>query len=204
MEFVTISDGLQRAKSAAIDSLTDGGVVVLPTDTVYGVFALPRHEASIARIFSLKRRPGSMPLPLLIAGIDQLPLVSSYESQKLTSLLQAFWPGPLTVVLPNPLLEMSVVVSEMGTIAVRCPDNRLIRQIAGVLGPLAATSANVHGEPTPESASEIAKELAGVDLVVDGGVLKDGLASTLVDLSQSDTVILREGPIKSEAILNLV
>jgi tRNA threonylcarbamoyl adenosine modification protein (Sua5/YciO/YrdC/YwlC family) len=198
MEFVTISDGLQRAKSAAIDSLTDGGVVVLPTDTVYGVFALPRHEASIARIFSLKRRPGSMPLPLLIADIDQLPLVSSYESQKLTSLLQAFWPGPLTVVLPNPLLEMSVVVSEMGTIAVRCPDNRLIRQIAGVLGPLAATSANVHGEPTPESASEI------VDLVVDGGVLKDGLASTLVDLSQSDTVILREGPIKSEAILNLV
>jgi L-threonylcarbamoyladenylate synthase len=204
MEFVTFSGDLQRVKSAAIDSLIAGGVVVLPTDTVYGVFALPRNKAAIKKIFSLKRRPDSMPLPLLIADIDQLPIVSSYESQKLTSLLQAFWPGPLTVVLPNPSLEMSMVVSEMGTIAVRCPDNSLIREIAQVLGPLAATSANVHGEPTPESATEIAKELADIDLVVDGGVLKGGLASTLVDLSRADTVILREGPIKSEAILKLV
>ncbi len=162
-------------------------------------FALPNSKTALEKIFSVKMRPRSMPLPLLISDVGQLPLVSSFQSQNLSSLVQLFWPGSLTVVLPNPSSVMSLVSSDEGTIAVRCPDNDFVRGIAKDLGPLAATSANLHGEPTPENAIEIADMLPGVDLVVDGGPL-NGLASTLVDLSQPDPVILREGPITSEMV----
>tara|TARA_B100000953_G_scaffold149820_1_gene124037 strand:- start:82 stop:699 length:618 start_codon:yes stop_codon:yes gene_type:complete len=199
MEFIKLSEDLTRAQSATKETLSIGGVVVLPTDTVYGVFSLPNSKTALEKIFSVKMRPRSMPLPLLISDVGQLPLVSSFQSQNLSSLVQLFWPGSLTVVLPNPSSVMSLVSSDEGTIAVRCPDNDFVRGIAKDLGPLAATSANLHGEPTPENAIEIADMLPGVDLVVDGGPL-NGLASTLVDLSQPDPVILREGPITSEMV----
>ena len=97
---------------------------------------------------------------------------------------------------------MSLIASEQNTIAVRCPDNDLVRRIANDLGPLAATSANIHGEDTPENATEIADMLPNVDLIVDGGPLKDGLASTLVDLTQPVPQILREGPITEKMIFD--
>ncbi len=200
MEFIKLSEDLMRAQSAAKRILSIGGVVVFPTDTVYGVFSLPDKEIALEKIYSLKMRPRSMPLPLLISDVGQLPLVSSFESQNLSSLVQSFWPGPLTVVLPNALSAMSLVSSDEGTIAVRCPNNDFVRGVAKDLGPLAATSANLHGEPTLENAIEIVDMLPDVDLVVDGGTLKGGLASTLVDLSQPDPVILREGPVTSEMV----
>jgi len=204
MEFIKLSDDLLMAESTTKEILSAGGVVVLPTDTVYGVFSLPNIKTGLEKIFSLKKRPQSMPLPLLISDVRQLPLVSSFQSQNLTSLVQLFWPGSLTLVLPNPTDGMSLVSSDKDTIAVRCPDSNFVRRIAKDLGPLAATSANLHGEPTPESAIKIAEILPDVDLIIDGGPLKGGLASTLVDLSQPHPVILREGPIPSEMVFKLL
>lgn len=147
-------------------------------------------------------RPESMPLPLLISGTEQLSKVSSFQNRAMRILVEAFWPGPLTVVLPDPSPSMSLITSEENTVAVRCPDNELVRRIANDLGPLAATSANIHGEDTPETAAGIADMLPNVDLIADGGPLKDGLASTLIDLTQPIPQILREGPITKKMIFD--
>ena len=202
MELIRISENPTLLESSIKRTLSSGGVAVLPTDTVYGIFSLPTEKAAIERIYTLKMRPESMPLPLLISGTEQLPKVSSFQNQALWALVGAFWPGPLTAILPNSSPSMSLIASEQNTIAVRCPDNDLVRRIANDLGPLAATSANIHGEDTPENATEIAAMLPNVDLIVDGGPLKDGLASTLVDLTQPVPQILREGPITEKMIFD--
>lgn len=202
MELIRISENPTLLESSIKRTLSSGGVAVLPTDTVYGIFSLPTEKAAIERIYTLKMRPESMPLPLLVSGTEQLPKVSSFQNQDLWALVGAFWPGPLTVILPNPSPSMSLIASEQNTIAVRCPDNDLVRRIANDLGPLAATSANIHGEDTPENATEIAAMLPNVDLIVDGGPLKDGLASTLVDLTQPVPQIIREGPITEKMIFD--
>lgn len=202
MELIRISENPTLLESSIKRTLSSGGVAVLPTDTVYGIFSLPTKKDAIQRIYTLKMRPESMPLPLLISGTEQLPKVSSFQNQDLWALVGAFWPGPLTVILPNPSPSMSLIASEQNTIAVRCPDNDLVRRIANDLGPLAATSANIHGEDTPENATEIAAMLPNVDLIVDGGPLKDGLASTLVDLTQPVPQIIREGPITEKMIFD--
>ena len=204
MELIRISENPTLLESSIKRTLSSGGVAVLPTDTVYGIFSLPTKKDAIQRIYTLKMRPESMPLPLLVSGTEQLPKVSSFQNQDLWALVGAFWPGPLTVILPNPSPSMSLIASEQNTIAVRCPDNDLVRRIANDLGPLAATSANIHGEDTPENATEIAAMLPNVDLIVDGGPLKDGLASTLVDLTQPVPQILREGPITEKMIFDTV
>ena len=204
MELIRISENPTLLESSIKRTLSSGGVAVLPTDTVYGIFSLPTEKAAIERIYTLKMRPESMPLPLLISGTEQLPKVSSFQNQDLWALVGAFWPGPLTAILPNSSPSMSLIASEQNTIAVRCPDNDLVRRIANDLGPLAATSANIHGEDTPENATEIAAMLPNVDLIVDGGPLKDGLASTLVDLTQPVPQILREGPITEKMIFDTV
>ena len=202
MELIRISENPTLLESSIKRTLSSGGVAVLPTDTVYGIFSLPTKKDAIQRIYTLKMRPESMPLPLLISGTEQLPKVSSFQNQDLWALVGAFWPGPLTAILPNPSPSMSLIASEQNTIAVRCPDNDLVRRIANDLGPLAATSANIHGEDTPENATEIAAMLPNVDLIIDGGPLKDGLASTLVDLTQPVPQIIREGPITEKMIFD--
>ncbi len=202
MELIRISENLTHLESSIKKTLVNGGVVVLPTDTVYGIFSLPTEKAAVERIYTLKMRPKSMPLPLLLSGTEQLPKVSSFQNQAMRSLVGAFWPGPLTVVLPNASPSMSLIASKESTIAVRCPDNGLVRRIANDLGPLAATSANIHGEDTPETAAGIADMLPNVDLIADGGPLKDGLASTLVDLTRPVPQILREGPITGKMIFD--
>tara|TARA_Y100001970_G_scaffold37473_1_gene46290 strand:- start:3730 stop:4347 length:618 start_codon:yes stop_codon:yes gene_type:complete len=202
MELIRISENLTHLESSIKKTLASGGVVVLPTDTVYGIFSLPTEKAAIEKIYTLKMRPESMPLPLLISGTEQLPKVSSFQNQVMRDLVGAFWPGPLTVVLPNPSPSMSLISSEENTVAVRCPDNSLVRRITNDLGPLAATSANIHGEDTPETATGIADMLPDVDLIADGGPRKDGLASTLVDLTHQVPQILREGPITEKMIFD--
>ena len=202
MDLIRISENLTHLESSIKKTLVNGGVVVLPTDTVYGIFSLPTEKAAVERIYTLKMRPKSMPLPLLLSGTEQLPKVSSFQNQAMRSLVGAFWPGPLTVVLPNASPSMSLIASKESTIAVRCPDNGLVRRIANDLGPLAATSANIHGEDTPETAAGIADMLPNVDLIADGGPLKDGLASTLVDLTRPVPQILREGPITGKMIFD--
>ena len=175
---------------AAAAALRDGGAVVLPTDTVYGLAALPGREELL---HELKDRPAAMPIAVLVADVEQAETIAVLDDRA-RRLAAAFWPGPLTLVLAP--------VEGDATIGVRCPDHDFLRALVARVGPLPTTSANRHGEPTPPTAAEAAAALSGVPaLVVDGGPC-GGVASTVVDVSDPGRppVVLREGALPSAAV----
>jgi L-threonylcarbamoyladenylate synthase len=191
-----LSDDRAGATERAVAALAAGGVVVLPTDTVYGLAALPGDRSATDRLFRLKDRSERTPLAVLCATPDQaLELVDPAAVTELRRAMARWWPGPLTVVARR-RADVALHLGEPDTtIGLRVPDDDLVRALAEQVGPIAATSANRHGDPTPATAIEAAAGLLGpVDLVVDGGRL-DGGASTVVDVTTSPWRVLREGPI---------
>lgn len=190
------------AVTAAASALLAGGVIAIPTDTVYGVAALPTVHGATARVFALKGRRADVPLAVLCADPAQaLALVDpSALDERVHDLAARFWPGPLTIVA----LRRRDVALDLGepptTIGLRCPDHDFVRDLAAEVGPIATTSANRHGEPTPLTAAEVAAVLGdGLALVVDGGPL-DGIASTVVDVTVTPWKILRAGAISATAL----
>lgn len=196
---IKLSD--ESSLKLASEALMAGAIAIFPTDTVYGIGALPQSTAAINRIFSLKQRPLDMPLPLLIGDINQVELVSNFQERKMRALAEKFWPGALTLILPDVSPEIDDLIQKDGTIAVRCPDHGYIRNLCSLVGPIATTSANLHGEPTPLLTSEMPKEFEAVDLIIDGGQCSHGTASTIIDLSGDKPNIIRTGPIPEEEIL---
>jgi L-threonylcarbamoyladenylate synthase len=190
------------ALAAAASVLRGGGAVVIPTETVYGVAALPSVAGATETLFALKGRPTDVPLAVLVddlaqvlpwLDLDALPAAS-------TALAERFWPGPLTLVLPRRAGLALALGGSPATVGVRCPDHGFARALAAEVGPVATTSANRHGEPTPHTAADAAAALAGaVDLVVDGGRC-DSAPSTVVDLTGVDPVVVRAGAIEPAAI----
>lgn len=179
----------------AAEVFLDGGVVVLPTDTVYGLAAFPDDPAAVRRLFELKGREHDVPVAVLCSTAVQALSLAGTIGSSAARLAVEHWPGPLTLVLPrDPDLDWALGEPE-ATIGVRCPDHDLVRAVTGRLGPLAVTSANRHGEPTPATAVAAAESLAGpVDLVIDGGTLA-GTASTVVAAEGTGLRVLRQGPI---------
>jgi L-threonylcarbamoyladenylate synthase len=174
--------------SETVKALRDGGAVVLPTDTVYGVGTLPAHTDLL---YALKGRPASVPIAVLVASLEQARSIVTV-SPAAERLSVAFWPGPLTIVLP--------ATDEDRTIGVRCPADEFVLALVRETGPLAVTSANRHGDPTPADAPAAAAALVGeVALVVDGGH-RPGSASTVVDATSDQLAVLREGPISPEQV----
>lgn len=188
----------EAALAGAVSVLHRGGTVLLPTDTVYGVAALPSIEGATGQLFRLKDRAEAQPLAVLVAHAEQARALVAPEAltDAVNRWMDRLWPGALTIVLPR---SVEAADLELGgspdTIGLRCPDHDFVRTLAGRVGPLATTSANRHGSPTPVSAPEAAADLsAPVDLVVDGG-LAGTVASTVVDATGSPARILREGRI---------
>lgn len=177
-------------------ALVGGGVVVLPTDTVYGLAALPDDPDAIARIFELKGRAADVPIAVLCGSPVQALSLSGAVSAGAAVLAGSHWPGALTLVLSrHPDLEWELGEPQT-TIGVRCPDHALVRRLTDRVGPIAVTSANRHGEPTASTASAAAESLTGpVDVVVDGGEIV-GTASTVVDATGDEPVVLRQGPVR--------
>ena len=184
--------------------LLDGGdVVAIPTDTVYGVAASLAHPAAVASLFVAKGRRSDVPLPVLVASIEQLEELLGRLDEPVHS-LGALWPGALTIVVGCDE-ELSRRVGSTGTVGVRCPDDVALRSLLERTGPLAVTSANRSGEPPATSPAEVVTFLGHspvVTAVLDGGV-RDGLASTVVSMSAGRLEVLREGPI-SRATLDEV
>ena len=169
--------------TAAVDVLRAGGVVLIPTDTVYGIASSP---AATDRLYALKDRPDTVPIAVLVDSVAQASELVDF-SEAATRVAERLWPGPLTIVLSRR--------DGAGTLGVRCPDHEFVRRLAREAGALAVTSANRHRASTPTTARDAAASLVGeVALVVDGGE-RAGTASTVVDLTQSRVVILRAGPI---------
>ncbi|WCO66445.1 L-threonylcarbamoyladenylate synthase [Iamia majanohamensis] len=175
-------------------ALRAGEAVVLPTDTVYGLAALPSVPGATGRIFALKGRRPEVPLAVLVADVDAARAIASPWTDALDRIAAVHWPGALTLVVGRGGGAASWDLGgDPRTIGVRCPGHPLVRAVAALVGPIATTSANAHGQPTPPTAAEAAASLTGpVAVVADGGTL-DGVASTVVDATGAALVLRREG-----------
>jgi L-threonylcarbamoyladenylate synthase len=185
------------ARAEAVELLRAGRIVAIPTDTVYGIAADMALPDAIERLFAAKRRPPEKAVAVLLADAEQAWSLG-VPSPAARALAGAFWPGGLTLVLPvRPGVVLpDVLAAGAPTIGVRVPDHEAPRAIARVLGPLPTTSANVSGQPDANDAQEIAERLGGaVALVLDGGPVHGGPASTVVDCTVEPPVIRREGAI---------
>lgn len=185
------------------ERIVGGGVVAIPTDTVYGIAASLADEAALQRIFAVKERPGDRTLPVLIASTDALATVARNVTNETLLLLDRYWPGPLTVIVEAREGMPSVVLGPNGTIGVRLPNHPLaIEVIAKAGGAIACTSANRSGEPPGQTADEVAASIGDrLDLILDGGRTPGGVASTVVAVEGDTIRTLREGAIPSEHLL---
>jgi len=184
----------------AVAVLRSGEAVVLPTDTVYGLAVVPTVPDAVDRLFALKGRPADLPIAVLVNGLGQAAALAEMP-RTARMLADRFWPGPLTLVLPRRTGVDLPLGEPAHTIGVRWPDHPLITALASEVGPLATTSANRSGSPTPADAAEAAAALDGaVGLVLDAGPCA-GVASTVVDLTGAEPVILREGTITASEVV---
>jgi tRNA threonylcarbamoyl adenosine modification protein (Sua5/YciO/YrdC/YwlC family) len=190
------------ALEAAAEALGSGELVVLPTDTVYGVAGRPDLPGATGRIFEVKRRPPELTLPVLVAGTSDARRVASLGADA-ERLADRFWPGGLTLVLPR--TEWSGpwdLGGEGGTVGVRVPAHEVALELLARTGPLAATSANRSGHPTPSDCPGVRAALGDqVAVYLCAGSAASGVASTVVDLTAGEPRILREGAIPPDDVL---
>ena len=181
----------------AAGRLRKGGVVAIPTDTLFGLAADAFNCEAIERVFAIKERPEGMALPVLLAGFDQLPAVATEVSGAVATLTGTFWPGPLTLVLPRAVAVPPRLTAGAPTVAVRVPAHPVPRRLARMLGrPVTGTSANISGAPDPLTVAEVRRQVGErVDCIIEGGPDPAGTASTIVDLSDGTPRLLREGAI---------
>jgi tRNA threonylcarbamoyl adenosine modification protein (Sua5/YciO/YrdC/YwlC family) len=193
-----------RAQRRAIDVVRAGGLVVIPTDTVYGIAADPTVAGATDGLFAVKGRPRHVPIAVLVAEeADAWAVAANPVPDAARELAARWWPGPLTLVVRRAVTwtaDLGVAdPGEVGTVGLRCPDHDWARRVLRRTGPLATTSANRHGEPTPPDAAGVVALLGEaadlIGLVVDGGRL-DGAASTVVDCTGPTPRLVREGRLK--------
>jgi L-threonylcarbamoyladenylate synthase len=197
---IRIRDGKlsARDRGRVWEVVCSGGAIVFPTDTFYALGADPRLAEGVRRVFSLKKRPPSQPLLLLLDGKERVGSYAASVSAAHRALMDRFWPGPLTILFPARGGLVEGVVSSGGEIALRVPGDALSRAvIAAAGGALTGTSANLTGDAPPEDAARALASLGReTDLVVDAGTLPAAEVSTLLRLSGGRPTALREGAVK--------
>ncbi len=186
----------------AAAALRAGALVAFPTDTVYGVGAHVFLPAAVARIYEAKGRREEKPIPVLLRSADDLPQVAAFPSPQAWRLARRCWPGALTIVLASRPEIPAVVRAGGATVGVRVPDHPVVRALIGAVGaPLAATSANRSGRPSPTTAAEVVAQLGGrVEYIIEGDC-PGGVESTVIDLSVDPPAILREGAISRAEVM---
>ena len=200
-EIYSLSDDRAAALEAAAKEIGAGGLVVFPTDTVYGVGGDAFNQFATERIFDVKRRPRKLPLPVLVSRPRQAWALCAEVPNAAAELAAAFWPGGLTLILPA-ADGLSLDLGETkGKIAVRMPMHSDLIELIASVGPLATTSANVSGSPTPSTVTQIRAELGdGVGVYLDGGPAAAEVPSTIVDCARWRPKLVREGAIPRSEI----
>lgn len=189
------------ARAAGV--LRAGGVIVFPTDTLYGLAADPRNPAAVAAVFRVKGRGPDEPLPLVAADVGQVEGEAAVMSPLARRLAERFWPGPLTLVLAARTTLAPSVTAGTGTVAIRVPDHVVARRLTALAGfPLTSTSANRSGFPAAATAVEAAAGLEeGLAGVLDAGITPGGAPSTIVDARGDEPRLVRAGAIAFERVL---
>ncbi|SIS41183.1 L-threonylcarbamoyladenylate synthase [Salimicrobium flavidum] len=189
-------EGMKEAAAA----LKKGEAVAFPTETVYGLGADATRETAVQKIFEAKGRPADNPLIVHIGDRSQLGSVASHWTETAEKCMDAFWPGPLTIIVPSNNQAASNVTAGLGTIGVRMPDHPVALDLLREVGlPVAAPSANSSGKPSPTTAQHVYQDLHGkIAGIVDGGRTGVGVESTVVDCTSDIPVILRPGGVTKE------
>ena len=192
--------------SIAAEIIKNGGLVAIPTETVYGLGADGLNPQAVAKIFEAKGRPQDNPLILHISGPEQMEDYCHHIPQAAYTLAERFWPGPLTMVLPARSRVPKCTTAGLPTVAVRCPDSRITREIIRLSGvPVAAPSANISGKPSTTTAEHVRHDHDGrIDAIVDGGPCRVGVESTIVDLTEERPRLLRPGGITPEQLIEVL
>ncbi|MHB1891342.1 MAG: L-threonylcarbamoyladenylate synthase [Acidimicrobiales bacterium] len=201
-----VVDATHRSISLAVRLLRAGRLVALPTETVYGLAADASNPDAVSRVFAAKGRPADHPLIVHLSSASSLASWARRIPYQASHLAEAFWPGPLTMVLERHRSVLDAVTGGQDTVALRVPAHPVAQRLLRAFGGgLAAPSANRFGRVSPTTASDVRAELGGtVDLVLDGGPCEVGVESTIVAFDGEDVAILRPGGVSSEAIARVL
>ncbi|MFV1884641.1 MAG: L-threonylcarbamoyladenylate synthase [Balneola sp.] len=186
--------------SKYIHLIKSGEVVAFPTETVYGLGADAWNPSAIQKVFEVKGRPSDNPLIVHISDLKQVEDFALEIPDKAKKLMDAFWPGPLSLVLKKKLEVLDAVTAGLNTVAIRMPDHTLALEFIAQTGPLVAPSANTSGKPSPTKAEHVRQDFGENFPVIDGEATKIGLESTVVDLNEKFPAILRPGSISRKQI----
>ena len=194
----TRDEGLAEGIAAAAEAVRGGQVVVLPTDTVYGVGVDAFAADAVAAVLAVKGRGRNMPLPVLVPNQQTVDGLATDVPAYARDLINAFWPGPLTLVLHAQSSLMWDLGETNGTVALRMPQNDVTLRVLTEVGPMAVTSANASGQPAATSVLDAAAQLgSAVSVYLDAGPSAGSLASTILDCTRESPVILRAGAVSS-------
>jgi L-threonylcarbamoyladenylate synthase len=192
------------ALARAVELLRTGGLVAYPTDTVYGIAADPRSDVAIERLFALKRRDPGTAVPLIASDIEQAMAAGELGPRE-RRLAEAFWPGPLSIVVPAKPMVSRAALGQRDSVALRVPAHAVARELAAAFGfCITATSANPTGVAPAEAGESVVEILPGVDLVLDAGRAPGGLPSTIVALDDDGPVLVRAGAIAWDRVVKLL
>jgi len=205
--FYDCSDVHERtsAIASAAHSVASGQLVVLPTDTVYGVGADAFDAKAVASLLAAKGRGRDMPVPVLVGSWTTIEGLASFVSERTWDLIEAFWPGGLTLVVEHaPSLSWDLGDAR-GTVAVRMPLHPVAIELLEITGPMAVSSANVSGQPAARTAAQAQEQLGDqVAVYLDGGPSATGIASTIVDVTAEVPRVLRAGAVSADALREVV
>lgn len=188
--------------SAAVHILEAGGLVAVPTETVYGLAANGFDERAVSKIYEVKGRPEAKPLSLMVKGAEAIEMLCDDVPSAAYVLADVFWPGPLTIVLKAKKAIPDIVRAGGDTVGLRCPDHLQLRELLNAVDfPLAAPSANPSGEKSPVNAEEVLRYFDGkIEGIIDGGECSLGKESTIIDLSKTPYTVLREGAVSTDDV----
>ena len=186
--------------------IKEGGIVIFPTETVYGIGTNGLNKEAIKKLYELKQRPLNKPISLLVNNIEMVNQVAKNISKLEYKIMQNFFPGPLTIILEKKDIVPDILTANTNTVGIRMPSGEIARKLIEYAGvPIATPSANISGKPSGTNIKDIQKDFEGkVDYFIDNGESKLGIPSTIVRVINNEVHILRQGSISKEEINNIV
>ena len=206
-KYLNIEKDIEDKKLKEVANIIkDGGIVIFPTETVYGIGVNGLNETAIKKLYEVKQRQINKPISLLVNSIEMIEKVAKDITEIEYDLIKKFLPGPLTIVLKKKDIVPDIVTAGFDTVGIRMPENEIAQKLVEYAGvPIATPSANISGKPSGTNLKEIMKDFNNkVDYFIDGGVSKIGVASTIVQVINGNPYILRKGKISEEQIMEQI